>query len=156
MLQVYWNNYKYSRTICHPQSNLLKMQIHQGFGLSTFYSVLVNEVVNTAVNLKYSWCFTKTETHSYEVYTSEIETSTFEVGKTLFYAKDGWSGLVKIKSLSIDSEGVVHVLVVSTSGKEIATTREHLRPPDNPNIGQIPSTVPDYRSTANGLTKEEL
>ena len=29
--RFYWDNYKYSRTIFHPQSNLPEMQINQGF-----------------------------------------------------------------------------------------------------------------------------
>ena len=145
-----------SFTMTHPQSNLLEMQINQGFGFSTFYSVLANKVVNTAMYFEYSCYFTKIETHPYEVYISEAEMSTFEIGETLFCAKDGWSCLVKITSLSIDSEGAVHILVVSTSGKKIAITREHLRPPENLDIDWIPSTVPEYRSTANVLTEEGL
>ena len=132
------------------------MQINQGFGLSTFYSVLVNKVINTAVDFKYSCCFTRTETDPYEVFNSEVETSEFEVEETLFYAKDGCPGLVKVKSLSIDTEGVVHIMVARTSGEEITTTREHLRAPENPDISWIPSSVLEYKSTANLLSQEDM
>ena len=63
---------------------------------------------------------------------------------------------MKVKLLSIDTEGVVHIMVVSTSGEEITTMREHLRPPENPDISWIPSSVPEYKSTANLLSEEEL
>ena len=95
------------------------MQINQGFGLSTLYTVLVNKVINTAVNFRYSCCFIKTDAQASGAYASEVEKSLFEIGETLFYAKDGWSGLVKVKSLFIDSEDVVQITVTSTSGEEI-------------------------------------
>ena len=63
---------------------------------------------------------------------------------------------MKVKSLSIDNEGVVHIMVVSTSGEEITTTREHLRAPENPDISWIPSSVPEYRSTVNLLSQKDI
>ena len=152
----YWDNNKYQRTIYHPQSNLPEMQINQGFGLSTLYSVLVNKIINTAVNFRYSCCFIKTDAQASGAYASEVEKSLFEIGETLFYAKDGWSGLVKVKSLSIDSEDVVKITVTSTSGEEITTTREYLRPPENPDIGWIPSSVPEYKTSVGLLSDKEI
>ena len=101
------------------------------------------------MNFKYSCCFTRTKPNPNGGYTSEFEISNFEVGEKLFYTKDVWSGLVKIKLLSIDSKGMAHIMLVSTSAEEITTTREHMIPPENPDIGWIPSTVPEYRSTVN-------
>ena len=52
--KFYQDNYKYYRTIHHPQSNLQEIQINEIFGLIIFYLVLVNMIINTATNFRYS------------------------------------------------------------------------------------------------------
>ena len=81
-------------------------------------------------------------------YSSDIESSTFEVGETLFYTRDGWSALVKVKALHIDEDDVLRITARTSAGEEIHTTKEFLRSPNNPDIGWIPSSIPEFRSTA--------
>ena len=38
---------------------------------------------------------------------------------------------------------------------EIETTREFLKSPNNPDIGWIPSSVPEFKSTANSLSEDD-
>ena len=52
-------------------------------------------------------------------YASDIESSTFEVGETLFYTRCGWSGLVKVKALRIDKDGVLRITARTSAGEEI-------------------------------------
>ena len=65
---------------------------------------MVNEVVGTVTNFSFSCCFTKVAVEVPMVdidaaaHALDIELSDFEVGKTLFYTRDGWSDLVKSQS----------------------------------------------------------
>ena len=51
---------------------------------------------------------------------------------------------------------MLHFVVTDNNGKDIATTREHLRSPSNPDIGWIPSSVPEYGSASRCLTDKEV
>ena len=62
----------------------------------------------------------------------------------------------KVKSLSIDVDGIVHIILVSTSREEISTTCEHLRQLENPDIGWCLSSVPEYRSAAGLLSDSDI
>ena len=59
----------------------------------------------------------------------------FEIGETLFLTNYGWSGLVKVKSFSLDKAKILKIVVTNTNGDNIVTTKEHLRSPPNPVIG---------------------
>ncbi len=67
--------------------------------------------------------------------TCEIKTEPFEVDKTLVYSKNGYTLMVKVRSVDLDSENVMKLKVVDASGREFTTTREHLHSPNNPDIG---------------------
>ena len=82
----YWDNNKFSLAINHSESNLL------------------DKVVDTATNFSFGCCFTKVAVEvpmidiDAAAHALDIELSDFEVGETLFYTRDGWSGLVKSQS----------------------------------------------------------
>ena len=67
----------------------------------------------------------------------------FDIGETIFFANDGWSGLVKAKSFSMDKTNFLRILVTNSNGDGIITTKEHLSSPRNPDVGWIPSSVPE-------------
>jgi hypothetical protein len=96
------------------------------------------------------------EEHSKDAFASAVDSAVFEVGETLFYTKEGWSGLVKVKALILDADDVLRITVTTTDGKEIETTREFLKSPNNPDIGWIPASVPEFKSTAKCLTDEDI
>ena len=88
--------------------------------------------------------------------TTDVKQELFEVGETLFYAKEGWSGLVKVKSLALDENGVLRIVVMNSNGEDITTAREFLRSPGNPDIGWIPTSVPEYQSRAKEISDEDM
>ena len=69
----------------------------------------------------------------------------FDIGETLFFTNNGWSGLVKVKSFSLDKTNVLRIIVTNSNGDDIIITKEHLRSPNNPDVGWIPSSVPEYK-----------
>ena len=130
-----WDRNKFSLTIRHPESNLPEMPINEGCGISHIYSTLVSKVVNTATNFRYSCCFTKlpdlndcsdcknisSEDNLSSATTDDVQ-ELFEVGETLFCVKDGWSGLVKVKSIYIDDTDVLWFVVTDSNQEDIITT----------------------------------
>ena len=159
--RFYWNNNKYSVTIRHPASNLPEMPINEGFSSAQKYAALVNKVINTAISWRYSCCFTKIQDcEDFEDYstvlTTDIKEELFEEGETLFCAIDGWSGLVKVKSIYMDDANVLRFIVLDSNSKEIITTREHLRSPSNPDVGWIPSSTQEYNAAAESLSDKEV
>ena len=68
-------------------------------------------------------------------FASTVDSTIFEAGETLFYTKEDWSGLVKVKSLILDPDDVLRITVTTSDGKEIETTREILKSPNNQYIG---------------------
>ena len=100
---------------------------------------MVNAVVNTSIFFKYSCCFAKVEDckecpTECTACASEVVSEEFDVGEMRFYAKEGWFRLVKVKSLFMDADNVLRLVVVDPNRKEIATTRENSRAPKNPDI----------------------
>ena len=91
------------------------MQIREGYDVSNCFTAMANKVVNTATNSRFGCCFTKVAVEipmvgvDAEAYASDAEFSNCEVGETLFYTRDGWSGLVNIKALHMDEDGVLHI-----------------------------------------------
>ena len=159
--RFYWDQNKYALTIHHPPSNLPEFSINEGFRVSKLCQAMLSKVINVRSHPKYSCCFTKfngdcipdSESH---VFATDVKQELFEVGETLFYARDGWSGLVKVKSLALDEDGVLRIVVVNSNGEDITTTREFLRSPVNPDIGWIPTSVPEYQSCAKTISDDEM
>ena len=149
--------------IQHPPSNLPEVSINEGYSLATIYRAMVSKVIYTSAADQYSCCFTHINDDTDELtiskslhvastcgchhaHTSSVETHSepdtvlelFEIGETLYYANDGWSGLVKVKSFDFDENGTLQFVVTSLALEEdITTTTEHLRSPSNPDIFQV-------------------
>ena len=66
----------------------------------------------------------------------------FDIGETIFFTNNGWSGLIKVKSFSLDKTNVLRIIVTNSNGDDIITTKDHLRSPINPDVALIPSSVP--------------
>ena len=179
--RVYWDFGKHERIIKHQPSNLPQLSINEGFSLSNVYLALVAKVINPKVHTQHSCCLTnlnleddgssgtldekstcssqgycKTTCNSTGLDTLDIKTELFEVGETLFYSKDGYSTLVKITAINLDKDNLLRFSVIAANGDKHITTREHLCSPDNPDIGWIPSTVPEYQSAAKELSEEDI
>ena len=56
----------------------------------------------------------------------------FDIGETLFFTNDGWSGLVKVKYFSLDETNVLRIVVTNNNGYDIITNKEYLRLLRNP------------------------
>ena len=53
-----------------------------------------------------------------------------------------------VKYFSLDETNVLRIVVTHSNGYDIITTKEHLRLPSNPDVGWIPSLVPEYKQSA--------
>ena len=72
---------------------------------------------------------------------NDIVSEFFEIGETLFLTNDGRSGLVKVKSFSLDEANTLNIVVTNTNGDNIVTTKENICSPSNPDIGWIPESA---------------
>ena len=87
---------------------------------------------------------------------NDIVPEFFQIGETLFLTNDGWSGLVKVKYFFLYKANIVEIFVTNSNGENIVTTKEHLRPPYNPDIGWIPYSAPEYIKSDKLLSEEEI
>ena len=97
-------------------------------------------VINARNHPNHSCCFTKFDDNYIQdperhVFATDVKQELFKVGETLFYTKEGWSGLVKVKLLALDENEVPRIVVINSNGEDITTTRENLRSQQNPDIG---------------------
>ena len=172
----YWSSNQFSLRIQHPPSNLPEVSINEGFSLATVYRAMVSKLVNSSNHDQYSCCFTKIDDESDAAELTDGTDSScphahattfeetpdtvlelFEIGETLYYTNTGWSGLVKVKSFELDDKGVLRFVVTSLASEEdIKTTSTYLRSPSNPDIGWIPTSIPEYNSTSRTLSEEEI
>ena len=89
---------------------------------------------------------------SQDYITSEL----FDIGETIFFTNNGWSGLVKVKSFSLEKINVLRIIVTKSNVDDIITTKEHLSSPNNPDVGWIPSTVPESKQSAKTISEEDI
>ena len=74
---------------------------------------------------------TKHEEHSthcgykyvFESSQDDITPELFDIGETLFFTNNGWSGLVKVKSFSLDKTNALRIIVTNSNGDDIITTK---------------------------------
>ena len=86
----------------------------------------------------------------------DITSELFDIGETIFFTNNGWSGLVKVKYFSLDKTNVLRIIVTNSNGDDFITTKEDLRSPNNPDVGLIPSSVPEYKQPAKTLSEEDI
>lgn len=70
--------------------------------------------------------------------------------------KDGLTILVKVVCLKLDEDQVLRITVTDPTNKEFITTAEFLRPPSNPDIGWIPTSVLEYKTSTTSLIDKEI
>ena len=86
----------------------------------------------------------------------DIASELFDIGETLFFTNNRWSGLVKVKYFSVDKTNVLRIIMSNSNGDDIITTKEHLCSPNNPDVGWIPSSVPEYKHSAKNLSEKYI
>ena len=80
----------------------------------------------------------------------------FEIGETVFYSKDGFSTTARVKAIRLDENNLLTYVIITAGGDKISTTREHICSPSVPDVGWIPSSVPDYQKSAADLTEDQI
>ena len=86
----------------------------------------------------------------------DIMSELLDIGETVFFTNNGWSGLVKVKYFSLEKTNVLRNIVTNINGDDIITTKEHLCSPNNLYVGWIPSSVPKYKQSAKTLSEEDI
>ncbi len=94
--------------------------------------------------------------HAHTTENIELKTELFEGGETLVYTKDGYPSYVKVTAVELNDDKVLQIRLSEKGGDDFVTTREHLHSPNNPDIGWIPSTMPEYRTVAKVLSDREI
>ena len=122
---------------------------------------MLAKVINARNHPNHSCCFTKFDDNYIQdpeshVFATDVKQDIFEVGETLFYTKEGWSGLAKVKSLALDKNGVLRIVFINPNGEDIITTRELLRSPGNPDVGWILISVPENQSSAKEISGDDM
>ena len=123
-------------------------------------------MVNTAINPAHSCHFIDLDlddidecncsAHAHSTSGLDLQTELFEVGETLLYSKNGYSSFVKLVAVELDADNILSLRVAQPNGDEFVTKKEYLRSPDNPDIGWIPSSVPEYRMASKELSEEDI
>ena len=86
----------------------------------------------------------------------DITSELFDIGETLLFTNNVWSGLVKVKYFSLEKTNVLSIIVTNSNVDDIITTKEHLRLPNNTDVGWIPSSVPEYKKSAKTLSEKDI
>ena len=73
----------------------------------------------------------------------------------MFYTIDGLNLIVKVQSIQLH-DGILRIQVADSNGVKFTTTAEYLRDSNNPDIGWIPTSIQEYRVSADHLTDEHL
>ena len=78
------------------------------------------------------------------------------MGETLLHLKEGHTVYVNIESLSLNSNGVLRYIAKPSDCNSVETTKESLRSPDSPDIGWIPTTIAEMKSSVADLPDEAI
>jgi len=154
--RFYWQNDRFQRTIAHSASNLPELRVNEGFSAAGLYSKAVCFKVKLAK--KYCHCHASNlipgdGENSHKI---DVDSDLFHVGETLLYTNAGHTTYVKVEKILLDNDCVLRFKCKTVSGGEIITTKESLRAPDSPDIGWIPSNVPEKRQAATELDASDF
>ncbi len=154
--RFYWDKNRYQRTILHPASNLPELPVNEGFSLAGLYS----RVFGRKISLAKEHCHCHTSMHIPEdgeqQAPADLSSNLFHVGETLLYTKDGHTSYARVEEIFFDDDMVLRFRIKTKSDESITVTRESLRAPEAPDIGWIPTNVPEHREAASHLSEEEL
>ncbi len=87
---------------------------------------------------------------------SQDETNLFHRGETLLYSDSGTTSLARVQDVFINKERIVKLKLLFPSGKEVTTTQQSVRSPDNADLGWVPTSVPDFRANSRLLSDDVL
>ena len=159
--RFFWDKNKFSRTIYHPPSNLLEMPINEGFTAATECRAMISKVINTVTKPKYNCKTTSLDSECSKsccnnVFATEanISRENSDVGETLVNSKEGFTSLVKVKSVHLDSCNALQTSVEIQYGKCVETMSEHMRSPNIPDKRWIPTSLPTYESAAQNFQRK--
>jgi hypothetical protein len=154
--RFYWDNNQFQRTINHPASNLPELPINEGFSLAARFTNAF--ATNVCRNKKHCHChlFQQIPEDDSKKPTIELDSNMFHVGETLLYTNEGHTTYVRVDKIFLDDGAVLTFHVRTKDEKLIKATQESLHAPDAPDIGWIPSTVPDRREAISDLSEKEI
>ena len=123
------------------------------------------KVVNPLVQPHHSCCFANLDDDYVDgSYTScdslalsiDSQMEAYEVGETIFYSKDVFFTLAKITAIALDKDNVLRYSITTSGGDEVSTMREHICSPDTPDVGWVPSSIPEYNRSAAELSEKQM
>ena len=152
----YWNHNKHQGTITHPPSNLTEMPVNEGFSLARMYTQMVGAKVFTTKQHCHFHASTLIPNDDDPKRNVELSFDMFHVGETLIYTNAGQTLYVQIEEISLDKKAALQFLVRNTNNEVIETTRESLRSPDHPDIGWIPTMLPEKKEAVSNLTEKDI
>ena len=85
-----------------------------------------------------------------------LSSDRFHVGETILYINAGQTLYIRIEEISLDEKAVLQFRVRTTNNEMIETTKESLQSPDDPDIGWIPTMLPEKKQFASNLTEKEI
>ena len=152
----YWNYNKHQQTITHPPSNLPELPVKEGFSLAGMYTRMVGAKFFTTKQHFHCHASNLIPNDDETKRNVELSSDMFHVGETLLYTNVGKTSYVRIEEISLDEKSVLRFRVRTTNDEVIETTKEYLRSPDDPDIGWIPTTLPEKKGAASNLTKKDI
>ena len=86
----------------------------------------------------------------------DLSDEIFHPGETLLYSKEGRTVYVRVVSVHLGEDSVLRFKVKPSDGNIFFTTKEYLRDPESPDIGWIPTSLPEKKHAAADIPDEVL
>eukprot|EP00984_Skeletonema_dohrnii_P013467 scaffold5583_cov166-Skeletonema_dohrnii-CCMP3373.AAC.1 len=155
--RFYWNHGKFSQTINHGPSRLPELPINEGFFLSGLFSKLAGKKV--CLDKKHCHCHASHLIPNDDIDDQpapplNLSDTMFHVDETLLYTNAGHTIYARVEKIFLDDNAVLRIQIRTSEDELIDTTKESLRSPDSPDIGWIPTTIPEKKTAASNLTKD--
>ena len=77
-------------------------------------------------------------------------------GEDLIYKYQGQNAVVKVESSKVNDKGMLTYNVKFPSGESKEVTREFLSRPDNPDIAELPTSIPAMKEAVRQLNAEQI
>ena len=161
--RLYWDHNKFSRTIHHSGSNLPELAINEGNVRFSWWTKAFSRRVDDAV--KPTCCFTSRDFDDHccatidkdkEATDSLFVESIIYPGEDLIYKYQGQNAVVKVESSKVNDKGMLTYNVKFPSGESKEVTREFLSRPDNPDIAELPTSIPAMKEAVRQLNAEQI
>ena len=161
--RFYWDHNKFSRTIHHSGSNLPELAINEGNVLYSWWTRAFSRKVDDSV--KPTCCFISRDFDDHCCATIDkekgVNNSTFVEsviypGESLIYKYQGRNAMVTVKSSKISDKGILTYTVIFPSGESKEVTREFLSRPENPDIAQLPTSIPAVKEALQQMNTEQI